>query len=108
MNSIDNIHKVMTALEVVLEEELNKCEDMIENIVKEHLEEREKLQDRINDLLQQTHIIHTYMKSHNPSVEFEDEFYIYDNTNKLLVLDRRHDPSHWQEHLLKTLAHPEM
>ena len=111
MNSIDNIHKVMGALEVVVEKELNKYEDRIEKIEKEHLEEREKLQDHIEELVKQTHIVHTYVKSHNPSVVFEYEFYIYDNINKVWVLDRRHDPSHfsnWQEHLLKTLAHPEM
>ena len=80
MNSIDNIHKVMSALEVLVEKELNIYEDRIEKIEKEHLEEREKLQDHIEELVKQTHIVHTYMKRYITSaVEYEEEYYIFDS-----------------------------
>ena len=62
MSSIDIIHKVMSALEVVVEDELNKYEDRIENIVKDNLEKRGKLWERIEDLLQQTHITAEFIR----------------------------------------------
>ena len=96
MSSIDIIHKVMSSLEVVVEEELNKCEDSIEKIAKDHLEEREKLEERIDELLQQTHNITAEFIRFpkfglKDAVEYEDEFYIYDSIlNKLWVLDCSH------------------
>ena len=106
MSSIDIIHKVMSSLEVVVEDELNKYEDRIEKIEKEHMEEREKLEDRIEELEKQTHIVHTFMNRYITSaVEYEEEYYVFDSNKKLWVLD----PIHWQEEeLLKNLAQPEM
>ena len=91
MSSIDIIHKVMSSLEVVVEDELNKYEDRIEKIEKEHMEEREKLEERIEDLLQQTHITAEFIRfpkfGLKDTVEYEDEIYIFDSNKKLWVLD---------------------
>ena len=93
MSSIDIIHKVMSSLEEVVEDELNKCEDRIEKIEKEHMEEREKLEERIEDLLQQTHITAEFIRTPSAlvppgledTVEYEEENYIYDSDTNLWV-----------------------
>ena len=58
---------------------MDKLEDKIERSENKREEERESLNERIEDLRYQTLIWACYMKTHTSSVEFEDEVYTYDN-----------------------------